>query len=211
MHVRGATLARLACVVVACAGVAACDSDDEPTISAATPPAAPDAEVVASVDARLDDIQAGIDDWRDAPDVASAHAAAELVRNLVVGPGGPGYGDTDGDGTVAGEVDDGLLPGLDGEPSLADELDGTCADRDVLGGSWRDPEARWQSLARRIDSWTPDDNRFPELPSHPQRIVGWASLTLDSDDLVSIHEYAGHAQLHVDVTRRAAACGDEDS
>lgn len=38
------------------------------------------------------------------------------------------------------------------------------------------------------------------------RIVGWATFTLASDDLDDAHEYAGHAQLPVDVSQRALGC-----
>ena len=57
-----------------------------------------------------------------------------------------------------------------------------------------------------IDDWRPDDNTMPSLPSHPMRVVGWASFTLATDDLDDAHEYAGHAQLHVDVARDSLTC-----
>jgi hypothetical protein len=40
--------------------------------------------------------------------------------------------------------------------------------------------------------------------SQPQRIVGWASLTLASTSLSDAEGFAGDAQLHVDATRAAA-------
>ena len=39
--------------------------------------------------------------------------------------------------------------------------------------------------------------------SQPQRIFGWASLTLASDSLSDAHGFADDAQLHVDATRAA--------
>lgn len=135
--------------------------------------------------------------------VASGHSFAESVGNLVVGPTGPGYGDTDRDGKVAGKVADGLLPGLAGAPGLASDDPNECTRRDVLGGSWADPEARWADLKERIDDWRPDNNRFPELPSHAQRVVGWSTLALGADSVAEIREYAGHAIGHVQVVQAA--------
>ena len=63
--------------------------------------------------------------------------------------------------------------------------------------------ARWSSLESAIAAWTPSNNTFPALPSHPQRIVGWASLALATAELAAALEYGGHASLHVDVARRA--------
>lgn len=143
---------------------------------------------------------------RDVPgDVLALEA-----RNLVVGPDGPGYGDVDGDGSLAGEVERGLLPGLAGETGLtgpgADERE--CLVPDLLGGSWADPAARWAEATDAIAAWSETDNTFPSLASHAQRIVGWASLTLASGDLATAVEFAGHARLHVDVVADAAAsCG----
>ena len=81
----------------------------------------------------------------------------------------------------------------------------SCAGKDLLGESWDDPAARWSDLATKIDTWTSVYNPFPELTSHAQRTIGWAQLTLMSDDLAYIHEYSGHAQLHVDAMRDAIA------
>ena len=83
-----------------------------------------------------------------------------------------------------------------------------CVEADVLGGPWDDAPARWWTMVTAIDEWAPDGNTFPTLPSHPQRVVGWATLTLGTEDLDAAHEYAGHAMLHVDITRAAFTdCG----
>jgi len=74
---------------------------------------------------------------------------------------------------------------------------------DVLGGSWADPSGRWQEVRTRVAAWSQTNNTFPALPSHPQRVVGWASLTLAAPTLELAREYAGHAQLHVRITREA--------
>jgi hypothetical protein len=162
---------------------------------------------------RLDEIDAQLADWRSAATIEEAHAAAEAAANLVVGPNGPGYGDRDGDGTVGGATDTGLLPGLDGTPiGVALPLGAVgCVDRDVLGNvsgtvNWDDAAAQWASMAEAIDAWRPNRNTMPSLPSHPMRIVGWATFTLASDVLGEAHEYAGHAQLHGDVSARALEC-----
>lgn len=174
--------------------IAACSST-----SAATPAADVDA-----ASARVDEIQSAVTTWSAATSVTQARAAAEAARNLVLGPEVTGYGDTDGDGTVAGASDIGLLPDESGGPGLALPLQ-DCAGPDLLGGSWADPAARWDVMRTAIDAWTPGNNTFPALPSHPQRVVGWATLTLGADDLAAAVEYAGHAQLHVDATRDAIA------
>jgi hypothetical protein len=57
-----------------------------------------------------------------------------------------------------------------------------------------------------IEEWRPDRNTMPSLPSHPMRIVGWATFTLASTSLDDAHEYAGHAQLHVNVSLAALDC-----
>lgn len=146
--------------------------------------------------------------WSDTDTIEAAHAAAEAAANLVVGEGGPGYGDRDGDGTVNGASPFGLLPGLDGTPSgLAEPLaDNDCVAADVLGGTWHDPADRWATMLDAIDAWRPDGNTMPGLPSHPMRVVGWATFTLASDSLDEAREFAGHAQLHVDVTLDALDC-----
>jgi hypothetical protein len=64
-------------------------------------------------------------------------------------------------------------------------------------------QTRWATAQDVYDAWTPTDNTMPTLPSHPQRVVGWATLTLATDSLDVAHEYAGHAQLHVDASRSA--------
>ncbi len=141
--------------------------------------------------------------WEDAPTLAAAKAAAEQAVNLITGPHVTGYGDLDGNGTITGPNEVGLLPGEHGEAGLVRPPGSSCVQRDVLGGSWADPGARWADLRDRIARWTPTNNTFPALRSHPQRVIGWASLTLRTKDLVSAREYAGHAQQHLDVTRTA--------
>lgn len=154
---------------------------------------------------RIDDVTVG---WENAATLDAAHRAAEAAANLVVGPGGPDFGDRDADGSVGGDSDFGVLMGLDGEPvGLADPLaSNECVDADVLGGSWDDPGARWAELDSVIAAWSEDDNTMPQLASHPMRIVGWATLALGTDDLDAAIEYAGHARLHVDVSLDALDC-----
>jgi hypothetical protein len=163
---------------------------------------------VALVEERLDLIDEAVAAWGSAATLDAARAAAERAANLVVGPGGPGYGDRNGDGQIGGEVSAGLLAGLDGSPpGLASALAGNeCVVRDVLGGSWEDPGAEWDRMLTAIDAWRSDNNTMPSLPSHPMRIVGWASFTLATDSLELAQEYAGHAKLHVDISRRALDC-----
>jgi len=157
-------------------------------------------EVIAS---RLDALDEAMAGWRTANDVASAWRYAETARNLVVGPDGPFYGDADGDGTIEGASDAGLLPGLGGEAGLAQPASNACVEGDVLGGSWDDPPTRWDEFSATLAEWAPGNNTMPRLASHPQRVVGWATLTLDTDSVDTAREYAGHAQLHVDITRSA--------
>jgi hypothetical protein len=186
-----ATLIMLATAVAACgAGVS--------SPSAVSSPAAGNALTM-----RLVAIDDAVNDWRSASDLATARAAAEEARNLVVGPAGPYYGDGDGDGMIEGESEIGLLPGLGGEPGLAAPTAGDCVVRDVLGGSWSEPGERWAILETAIDDWSDLDNTFPALPSHPQRIVGWATLALASTDVAAAREYGGHAHLHIDIAMRA--------
>ncbi|GAA3643724.1 hypothetical protein GCM10022200_29600 [Microbacterium awajiense] len=161
------------------------------------------ADVPAEVAQRLDAIDAAVSAWQAAGDLESAQRSAEDARNLIEGPGGPDYGDGDGDGTVAGATEAGLLPGLGGEPGLAQPPLNDCVERDVLGGSWDDPQRRWDVFADTLAAWSPGNNTMPTLPSHPQRVVGWATLTLESGSLDEAHEYAGHARLHVDISRAA--------
>ena len=137
-----------------------------------------------------------------------AQEAAETAANLIVGPNGPGHGDRDGDGVVSGSTDAGVLPGLDGTPAgLALPLAAnSCVEADVLGGSWDNPEARWGEMLDAIDAWRPGNNTMPTLASHPMRVVGWSTFTLETDSLDAAHEYAGHARLHVEISERALDC-----
>ncbi len=152
---------------------------------------------------RLDQIAGEVSAWRAALNLSKAKRHAEAARNLIVGPAGPGYGDSDGDGIVSGANTIGLLPGLNGSEALAIPAANPCVTRDLLGGSWEDPARRWAILQAKIDAWRSGNNTFPTLPSHAQRIVGWASLTLSSSDLKKAREYAAHANIHVDVSRTA--------
>lgn len=157
---------------------------------------------------RVNAIAAAVDAWQHASSLVEAKAGAEAALNLVVGPDGPGYGDSDSDGVIQGETDMGLLPGLLGEAGIAQsEPINSCVEADVLGGSWDSPADRWATAQAVYEAWTPTNNTMPGLPSHPQRIVGWATLTLATDSLDDALEYAGHADIHVDVSRVAVeAC-----
>jgi hypothetical protein len=163
------------------------------------------AAAAASVGARMAALDAAVTAWAEARTLAGAHAAAEEARNLVTGPDVAGYGDSDGDGQVAGANERGLLPGETGEPGLVTRPATSCVRKDVLGGGWGDPAARWDEVRRHIARWTPTDNTFPDLASHPQRVVGWATLALDGKRVQEAREYAGHARIHVDVTASALA------
>jgi len=168
---------------------------------------ATETETTSDVQERIDEISAYVSTWHSAGDLATATVAAEAAANLVVGPDGPGYGDRNGDGKVSGATETGLLPGLDGTPIglVRSALgDAECVLRDVLGGSWDDPGNRWMEMTSAIAEWTPSNNTFPSLASHPMRIVGWATLS-QTTDLDSAHEYAGHAALHVSVSSQALA------
>jgi len=137
--------------------------------------------------------------WREAPTLHIGHEAAEEARNLIVGAPGPFYGDANGDGKIGGATAVGVLPGLKGEAGLAGPNSNACVVADVLGGSWSEPVMRWSQLQSAIARWTAARNTFPSLPSHAQRVVGWASLALKSDSLADARAYAGHARIHVDV------------
>ncbi len=152
---------------------------------------------------RLEALDRAVARWQGASTLRTAHEAAEEARNLVVGSSGPFYGDANGDGRISGASTLVILPGLKGERSLARRDDNACVVADVLGGSWREPAKRWSELQNAIARWTATANTFPSLPSHPQRVVGWASLTLSSASLAEAQEYARHAQLHVDISVRA--------
>ncbi|MDQ3079159.1 MAG: hypothetical protein M3R03_04080 [Pseudomonadota bacterium] len=157
----------------------------------------------AELGPRLTLIEHAIGRWRRAANLTEAKLAAEEARNLVVGAAGPYYGDADRDGVIRGASKSGLLPGLGGEEAVAQPGNGNCVVRDILGGSWNEPFKRWSILDAAIKSWTRSHNTFPTLPSHPQRIVGWATLTFSTNNLVTAREYGGHAQLHIDVSTKA--------
>jgi hypothetical protein len=157
--------------------------------------------------ARVEAVAHEVDAWADAPNLRQARAHAEAAANLIVGPGGLGYGDRDGNGTVAGAVTEGLLPSRDGSSDgvVLDTVgDAACVHQDVLGGGWEHPRARWALLTEAIREWSPDNNTFPDLPAHPMRIVGWATLAQAGsyDEAIG---YSGHADVHVDASRDALA------
>ncbi len=194
----------IAAAAILVVGAASCSDDhanDRAGTTATAEPTAP--EDLRAAATRLDAIETALDRWAGARTVATAHSSAETVRNLVTGPSALQAGDLDRDGIVRGAVREGLLPGSDGLPGLAGRLPDACVGADVLGGDWTRPADRWRVLQTAIRAWHPWNNTFPSLPSHPQRIVGWASLTLGTDNLAEAHEYAGHARIHLDVTRNA--------
>lgn len=199
-----------ACLLAGCLMVAACGSAEParnmtPLAEAGPAPATvvPAKAETETLRTRLGLLDQAVTRWQKAPSLRVAHQSAEEARNLVVGPYGPFYGDSDGDGTISGASMMGVLPGLGGERGLAGPGDNACIVADVLGGSWSDPARRWSILRSAIERWRPGANTFPSLPSHPQRVVGWATLTLKSKRLADAHEYASHARIHVDVSLRA--------
>lgn len=165
-------------------------------------------DTTLALEDRLNEIDQAVKTWRSAETIEQAHGAAEEAANLIVGPNGPGYGDRNDNGTIGGEAAAGVLQGMDGTPAgLADPLaSNQCVLDNVLGGDWDDPEDRWDIMLDTIDRWAPGNNTMPSLPSHPMRVVGWATFTLASDSLDDAHEYADHAQLHVDISLRALDC-----
>jgi len=183
--------------------ISACSDAESDVASQRSPTVKADQRAVV---ARVDEISTAVKKWESAATVDEAHESAERARNLIVGPTGPSYGDIDENGAIAGVTEVGLLPGLDGSRALATTLADTCAARDVLGGSWTVPKVRWKDVSERVTTWSESNNRFPELASHPQRIVGWATLAVRSNDLNQIHEFAGHAALHARVSQSALRC-----
>lgn len=145
--------------------------------------------------------------WGRATSIEEAHAAAEAAANLIVGSGGPDYGDRDGNGNVDGETDFGVLPGLDGTPAaLAALVDNECIEADVLGGSWDDPAARWAELDAAIAAWGPDNNTIPDVASNPMRIVGWATLAQATDSLEEAREFGTRAKTNITLSIAAIDC-----
>ena len=197
--------------LVACGSPPVAESRVEAGQTGATPlaQAAPSVSPVPqrptrqSLATRLAAIDRAVERWAAASTLADAHQAAEEARNLIVGPSGPFYGDANKDGQIAGASEVGVLPGLNGQKGLAAPGDNACVVADILGGSWEDPARRWSQLQVAITRWAPARNTFPSLPSHPQRVVGWASLTLQARTLADAHEYASHARLHVGISDRA--------
>lgn len=185
------------------------DADPNPDSDTAVVTDTSTSFIVTPADAldRIEAIQTQVNTWAGTGDLATAKEAAEGAINLVVGENGPYFGDATDNGVVTGGTGPGLLPGLDGEPGLAQaDSDNDCVRDDVLGGSWEDAAQRWATLDTAINEWSESNNPFPGLPSHPQRIVGWARLTLQTETIEEAVEFAGHAQLHVDVSRDAYAC-----
>jgi hypothetical protein len=194
------TYHRAALALVVLAALTGCSPHAASDAAAAGSPAA-----ASPLSTRLTALDAAATALGEAGDLAAARRSAETVRNLVVGPHGPGYGDGDDDGTIQGETDRGLLPGVDGSEGLVDTRHpgNGCVERDVLGGSWADPEARWTEAEQALARWTPQRNTFPSLQSHVQRAYGWSSLALASRSLDDVHEYAGHLAIHLRVARQA--------
>lgn len=163
---------------------------------------------VDRLEERLVVVAAHVEEWRTAGTLAEAQSAAEAAANHVVGPTGPGFGDRDGDGEIRGPSDAGVLPGSEGWPlgfaveAVRDDAP-DCVARDVLGGPWEDAPGRWNELAVAIDTWTEDRNTFPSLPSHAQRVVGWATLALEADSLQDARDHAGHATLHAGIALKS--------
>lgn len=190
-------------VLVTCGPPEPITSDFTAVRGAETPPPTAHRPTTETLSIRLLALDRAAFRWQTAPSLQIAHVAAEEARNLIVGASGPYYGDADRDGQIAGASVAGVLPGLKGEASLAVPTNNSCVVADILGGSWSEPAVRWSLLQTAIARWTPTRNTFPSLPSHAQRVVGWATLTLKSDRLVEAREYAKHARLHVDIAIRA--------
>ena len=166
-------------------------------VGCSSPEPAP-ASDVADVASRIDQVQDAVDTWRDASSLGEAQKAANRARVLITGPDVPGFAP---EGSTE-DVDVGLLPDDDGTDGVGSVVE-SCAGPDLLGGSWDDAAERWAILRTAIDEWAPGNNTFPSLPSHAQRVVGWASLTLATDNVEQAREYSSHAQLHVDASRDA--------
>ena len=202
MRDRTTLVGALVAAALIAVGLSGCGGDSD-----ANGANAADTSASTSLQERLDAVAQAVGVWRTTSSIEDALASAEAAANLIVGPGGPGYGDRDGDGSVRGETEIGLLPALDGANGLASALgQDECIARDVLGGSWSDPTARWETMLAAIDGWRPSSNTMPSLPSHPMRVVGWATFTIEAGSLEDAHEYAGHAALHVDISRAALDC-----
>ncbi len=170
--------------------------------SKARPEAAAPAPAVDSALDRSRQVEQAVGRWAAASTLADAKADAERARNLITGPHVTGAGDGDGNGKTE-PVSVGLLPGDDGSAGLSGPPASGCVQRDVLGGSWAQPERRWADVLGRIARYSPTNNEFPGLPSHAQRVVGWASLTLAATTLDEALEYSGHAVGHARIVTDA--------
>lgn len=147
------------------------------------------------------------DTWARADTLEEARAGAEETANLIVGSGGPDYGDLDGDGSVVGESEFGILAGLDGTPpGIAAAVENECIEADVLGGGWDDPAARWAELQAAIDAWSPTNDTISSLDSQPMQAVGWARLTMATESLEDAHEFGGRAQENIAESIAAIDC-----
>ncbi len=185
---RTALLAIIAAVLLAVAGCGSSEDD------AAVAGAGDDSTPAAALD-RARTIERDVASWAAAAGLADVHRDAARVRALV---GGPRFA-SDGD-----QIAEGLLPGPAGEPGLAEDRDG-CAGRVVVTGDWSDPAGRWRSLERLIGTWSPQNNPFPTLPSHAERVFGWATLATHAHSLSEAREYAGHASGHAAIVTEALA------
>ncbi len=157
---------------------------------------------------RMITVEDAVTMWEEADTIDEAQAAAEAAANLVVGSGGPDYGDRDGNGNIDGDKEFGVLPGLDGTPpGLANAIsDNECIVTDVLGGDWSEPGARWGELQTAVDAWTPDNDTISSLASQPMQIVAWAMLTQATDSLDEATEFAGRSQLNTASAISALDC-----
>lgn len=159
--------------------------------------------VTSGLAARLDAIDAAVLGWQQATDIDTAHEKAEAVRNLVVGPTGPIYGDADGNGTVAGASEEGLLPGTTGEVALVDGENTPCLLNSMLGGSWSDPGARWAQALAAFDKWNPGDDTIGALPSPAMRLAGWATIGLNAQRIDASRDLAQRAANAAGAVRQA--------
>jgi hypothetical protein len=183
----------LALAVAACGGADSTSSSGSSKTTATKRAQASSADV-AAVRASLTGIQAEVTAWHGAKTAAEAHTHAEAAVNLIEGPKGPDYGDIDKDGTLSGENTMGLLPG-DGIDGIASPLAGGCADAPILGGSWKADEVaqRWADVHGRVANFTQGNDRFRDLDSRPQRIVGYALLGLKFPGLASSQSFSDRA------------------
>ena len=183
--------------------LAACGSQTDRPPPQPEETATPAPKVEAPLAARIDAIDVAVRDWQLATDLDTAHAAAEAVRNLVVGPAGPIYGDGDGNGQIAGASSAGILPGTTGEVALVDGESTPCLLNSMLGGSWSDPGARWAQALAAFDNWNPGDDTIGALPSPAMRLAGWATLGLNAQRIDASRDLAQRAANAAGAVRQA--------